>query len=525
MITWEAGRTLCELSAELRRQVALLIDRSGVVSHVIVGDAKGIFIPDLKRARSSGERLRGLRCVHTHLRGERLSQDDLTDLALLRLDLMAAITVGKGSPPLPGTIHLAHLLPENPQDRRWEVLAPAPLERFDLDCAALIEHLERELTRAQGVRAVEDGSERVILIHVATPRDRDPEISLEELRELSRSSGLVILDALIQRRSAPDPKTLVGPGKLKELVIKAQQLGADLLLFDQELTPAQVRSLSELTDMKVIDRTQLILDIFAQRAKSRDGKLQVEMAQLKYLLPRLVTQDGALSRLAGGIGTRGPGETKLEIDRRRVRDRIHRLERELKALDQGRGQRRHKRKRKGLPILSIVGYTNAGKSTLLNTLTQSHLPVEDRLFETLDPASRRLRFPRDMEVVVTDTVGFIRDLPRELLTAFRATLVELEDADLLLHVVDVSNPQFEDQMEAVEELLDALGLNKILRLRVFNKMDRVEPALVKAICRRYDAVPIHALDAKTLRPLIDRAQALLWRKFHPEVSAKTLALR
>jgi len=246
------------------------------------------------------------------------------------------------------------------------------------------------------------------------------------------------------------------------------------LIFDQELNPSQVKALTDTTELRVIDRTQLILDIFAQRAHSREGKIQVEMAQLKYLLPRLGMKDDALSRLTGGIGARGPGETTLEINRRRTKDRIAHLETELAAVRKSRGQRRARRNRKDVPVISIVGYTNAGKSTLLNTLTHSGVFVEDKLFATLDPASRRLRFPRDIEVIITDTVGFIRDLPKDLLDAFAATLEELEDADLLLHVVDVSNPQFEVQIRAVERILMGLNLQQKPTLLVFNKVDRVE---------------------------------------------------
>ncbi len=532
LITWEAARLLVEISSEIGRQIGLLIERRGEVRYVLVGDARSIFIPDLRRERAGGQRLRGLRCVHTHLAGEGLSQDDLTDLALLRLDLMAAITLAEDAQPvLPGDVHLAHLLPENPDNKRWEILDPVPLDRLNLDgsaaanCAAFIEHLERELARAQASRAQIDNRERAILVHVATRarrRDngvspevapRDPEASLEELKELARSSGLVVLDSILQRRPRPDPRTVLGLGRLQGLVIQGLQLGADVIVFDRELTSGQIRSISEVTDLKVIDRSQLILDIFAQRAKSRDGKIQVELAQLKYMLPRLVTQDRAMSRLAGGIGTRGPGEMKLEIDRRRIRHRIDRLERELRALDRGRSQRRTLRRRNKLPILSIVGYTNVGKSTLLNTLTHSGVDVEDLLFATLDPTTRRLRFPREMEVILTDTVGFLHDLPRELMAAFRATLAELEDADLLIHLVDVSNPRFEEQMAAVHRILCELELHEIPRLLVLNKTDLVDPAIVRSLCRRYDAIGISAIHPETLTPLITRAQRILWKKF------------
>jgi GTP-binding protein HflX len=276
----------------------------------------------------------------------------------------------------------------------------------------------------------------------------------------------------------------------------------DLLIFDQELNPSQVRAITDVTELRVVDRTQLILDIFAQRAQSREGKVQVEMAQLKYLLPRLAVKDDALSRLTGGIGTRGPGETTLEVNRRRIKDRISKLEDDLRALRKRRGLRRARRSGKELPTISIVGYTNAGKSTLLNSLTHSSVFVEDKLFATLDPTSRRLRFPKDFEVIITDTVGFIRDLPKDLLEAFAATLEELREADLLLHVIDISNPQFEEQMTAVDRTLAKLELNSKAAITVFNKMDLVTPSFAEQKVRRYGGVGVSAINPRSLAPLV-----------------------
>jgi GTP-binding protein HflX len=341
---------------------------------------------------------------------------------------------------------------------------------------------------------------------------------MAELRELAASAGVVVLDQMIQRRPAIDPRTVLGRGKLEDLLVRAMQLGADLIVFDRELQPAQVRSLSEATDLKVIDRAQLILDIFAQRAQSREGKIQVELAQLKYLLPRLIAgQDSAFSRLAGGIGGRGPGETKLETDRRRVRDRINRLEKEIDTQRRRRYERRKERLRQKLPLISIVGYTNAGKSTLLNRLTASSVLAEQRMFATLDPASRRLRLPREQEVIINDTVGFIRDLPRGLVTAFRATLEEISDSNLLIHLIDIANPRWPQQIESVDRMLAELSLDQIPRLVVFNKADLVDADVVAGIVRQVsrasgrECLAISAAQLQTLPPLLDKAGLLLAR--------------
>jgi GTP-binding protein HflX len=507
LVTPELARDVGLLAHEIRRQIGLLIERSGRVAFVVVGDPRRIVIPATDDYQAAPGRLSGLRCVHTHLNGEPLSQDDLTDLALLRLDLMAA--VGLAADGYPRTVHVAHLMPGTAERLPHRLLPPLSPAELDIDCAAMIQALEGELARVVVARSAGGARERALLVGVSTGSRRRADESMAELRELARSGGIEVVGSVVQLRDQVDHRFLVGSGKLRDLAIQALQHGATIIVFDQELNPSQIRSITDQVELKVIDRTQLILDIFAQRAQSREGKLQVELAQLKYLLPRLLGKGTAMSRLAGGIGGRGPGETKLEVDRRRVRKRITQLEDALEEVRRHRRQRRAKRDKRNLPVLSIIGYTNAGKSTLLNSLTRSQVLAESRLFATLDPSSRRLRFPRDIEVIVTDTVGFIRELPQDLMVAFRATLEELESADLLLHVIDASNPRFEGQLQAVETITGELGIGDKPVLKVFNKIDRVDPEVAANLSRRYDGVAVSAVTPATLLPLIERVQSMV----------------
>ncbi|MGH9845459.1 MAG: GTPase HflX, partial [Blastocatellia bacterium] len=434
-----------------------------------------------------------------------------TDLALLRLDLIAAIDVEPKSG-LPGLVHAAHLLPAAPNKQNEEENGSAPIyqhldpvspSQLDVNFLDLIESLEAEMARNRGARKASDQRDRAILVGVTTATVADARDSMDELRELGVSGGLVVLDEIIQRRPNLDPKTLIGKGKLNEIIIRSLQLGADMIVFDRELQPAQVRAINQATDLKILDRSQLILDIFAQRAQTSEGRIQVELAQLKYLLPRLSGSGTEMSRLMGGIGGRGPGETKLEVDRRRVRERITMLEEKLEQVRERRSQRRAQRVRRELPVVSIVGYTNAGKSTLLNALTKSEVFVEQRMFATLDPTSRRLRLPREQEIIINDTVGFIRDLPKDLITAFKATLEEMEQSDLLLHLVDASSPQLDSQITSVNRILGDLGLDAIPRLLVFNKADLVAPEELANSCEVYNAIPISALRRDSLGRLVN----------------------
>ena len=512
LLTPELARSMAEVSSATGRQVGVLVDRNGQVQWVVVGDATKLMLPDIGRARAAEGRFRGLRLIHTHLNHEGLTRDDLVDLTRLRLDLVCALCLGSDGQP--STVHYGHNVPvaEGRSDAPYATFGPIPYGREEsVDPSTLVTELEEGFARVARTRKVEGKDGRAILVHVTDRRGAQAaEDSIRELEELARSAGVAVVDRVIQVRDAIDAKYVLGRGKLDELVLKSMQLDATVLVFDRNLSPSQASAIASVTDLKVIDRTQLILDIFAQRAESRDGKLQVELAQMKYLLPRIGQKDDALSRLTGGIGGRGPGETVLEIGKRRARDRVSRLEAELEHLAVQRKQRRQRRGRRDVPIVSIVGYTNAGKSTLLNTLTGSDTIAENKLFATLDTRSRRIRFPREREVVITDTVGFIRDFSKELFAAFRATFEETEDADLLLHVVDVSDPAIADHIRATEHLLGELGLARTPTILVLNKADRLPPGEADAIARGRGGVAVSAVAPASLVPLLAEMESRLF---------------
>ena len=506
IISPDTAAELVKISHDIRRQVGLMVDRNGRIICVIAGDPHRIVIPVTPDHMAIPGRLKGLRCVHTHLQEEPLTQDDLTDLALLRLDFITAICVTKEG--RPGPVYSGHVLPDETQ-APYQVLPAATIFDLNIDCLSRIMALETELSRKNALHKPETGRENAFLINAVTQDPQEAAASMEELKELCKTSRINVIGIAVQRRKQIDPKFVVGKGKLSSLVIKAIQNHATMLVFDRELSPSQIRSITDFVEMKVIDRTQLILDIFARQAKSREGKFQVELAQMEYLLPRLITKNTAMSRLTGGIGGRGPGETKLEINRRRVRDRITRLKKEIVQIRKQRSQQKAKRRQKNLPVISIVGYTNAGKSTLLNTLTQSKIIAADRLFATLDPSSRRLRFPKDIEVIITDTVGFIQNLPKELLEAFHATLEELAEADMILHVIDISNPRYMQQKQSVEKILKQLDLDTIPVLYVFNKQDMVDLADFDNKWLLHQGICISALNRHTLGPLVEKMASMV----------------
>jgi GTP-binding protein HflX len=607
VVSAELGAYLCEVSRAIGRQVGVLISRRGDIEHVFVGDASRIVLPEVGRLRAGHGRFRGLRLVHTHLRNETLSRDDLVDLALLRLDLVAAVGVNHEG--RPADLHLAHLLPPREGKSPWVSLPPTPFHRASVDPAEIVAALEEEFERVLPSTRATRSAERALLVvaeigksrggsesrvrslpalpaaehrgrvwepsqgfqdnnsrvrslpalgtcqpahsppraspspsPVAEHRRRvseaerskgeagwvggcrgqsepaqgsqDNNSHVHELRELCRTAGILVVDVAVQRRPEPDPRYLIGRGKLEDVLVRAMQYDASVLIFDPDLSPGQAHAIASFTDLKVIDRTILILDIFAQRARSRDAKLQVELAQLRYRLPRLHEENTMMSRLVGGIGGRGPGETKLEIGRRRARERLHRLEKDIEQTRRQRAGRRSAREDRGLPVVAIVGYTNAGKSTLLNGLTDSDVLVEDKLFATLDPTTRRLRFPRERELILADTVGFIRDLPKDLAQAFHATLEELDNADLLLHVVDASDPDRDAHITAVERILGDLNLAETPRLLVYNKADRLLPEEKAILEDNGRTIAISALDRQTIGPLLTAMEEALWREGH-----------
>jgi GTP-binding protein HflX len=488
-------------------------------------------LPDIGRLRAAEGRFRGLRLVHTHVRGEPLTRDDLVDLVRLRLDLVAAIQIhytGEAR-----SLMYAHNVPGEgkPGEPPYREIGPIPIGQVHVHVGQLMADLEAEYARSGKARAVRAKDGRAILVHVADKTKAHAlgkaEESVRELRELARTAGTEVADVIIQARDRVDPKFVMGKGKLDDVILRAMQVDAETLIFDRELSPAQASAIAKTADLKVIDRTQLILDIFAQRAESADGKLQVELAQLKYSLPRLGQKDDSLSRLTGGIGGRGPGETKLEIGRRRAKERVSHLEAQLKQLAKRREQRRRKRAREEVPTVAIVGYTNAGKSTLLNTLTGADVLAEDKLFATLDTRSRTLRVGwagyGDREVVLTDTVGFIRDLPKDLFAAFRATFEEAADADLLLHVVDASDPAKDEHVRTTEALLGELELETIPRILVYNKADLLETVEGAMLVRgNLDAVLVSATHRDSTRALLAKIAERLAERW--ETSAKMPAM-
>jgi GTP-binding protein HflX len=514
IVSLDLAREVFALAEKLRRRIGVLLSREGDVKEVCVGTKDILYLPDLGRYRLGEGRLRRLRLVFSDISSHDepfIPSDIYTDLEKLRLDMVVAIRgAGKST-----SAAYAYIIPSKQSDQRSVHTEQVPdVSRLDRDFTELMFDVESELAQGETVRK-KTGGLGAVLVGVHPKGDRTTESSMDELAELARTAGVKILDRVLQRRD-PDPRTLLGKGKIEEVVLRCLRLGADLVIFDNELRPSQWRAITNATELKVIDRSMLILDIFAGRAQSSEGRLQVELAQLKYNMPRLVEKDAGLSRLTGGIGGRGPGETVLEIGRRRIRDRIFDLEKRIDAISGQRRLRRKRREEREIPLVSILGYTNVGKSTLFNALSGSRVLAENKLFATLDPAQRQVVVPsnilgdsdpsggRGVQLVLSDTVGFIRRLPEALKNAFRATLEELDGATLLIHVIDASDPEVHERKEAVQKILGEMELAGIPQIVVANKIDATDSDTSAALEREYGAVLVSAKTGAGLDALLQR---------------------
>ena len=506
--THELNERMLDITDILDREVAVYMNRQGRIVQVSLGDADTVDLPEVQRQARSEHGLSGIRCVHTHPSGDvRLSEPDLSSLRRLRFDCMAAI--GRKDDKVIGSMGFFTGDLQEDGTPVLSIYGPAAEKILDqINLNMLIRVVNKKLN-ALTTKSTADDEERAILAGVERTSHTlwSIEESMAELERLADTAGAVIVGRFTQRKEKPDAALFLGKGKVSEIAMEIQNTDATLLILDDELTPSQQHNLEQILGIKVIDRTALILDIFAQRARSREGKLQVELAQLKYNLPRLGGQGLVLSRLGGGIGTRGPGETKLEVDRRRIYTKIHDIERQIEGLRKNRGLHRTRRKESRIPLVALVGYTNAGKSTLLNKLTDSEVFAEDKLFATLDPTTRHLILPEKQEILLTDTVGFIQKLPHTLVTAFWATLEEVQEADLLLHVVDCSNENYEQQIEAVIEVLKELKAEDKPTLFVFNKADRIaSPHLREQMMHDREAICISAATGENLDELQQRIE-------------------
>ena len=465
LISEEIIAEICDITEETGKEIAVYIDRKGTVLDVSIGDENTVTLKDFNNRRSE-ESLSGVRCVHTHPNGSGgLSQVDLSALKKMRFDIMAAVGVSDG---IMTNGSMAFLGSDSEKQLQAIIMGTYSLDRLmKVDILEIIDEAEGVIKETRKVsKEVESGAERAVLVGV------EDEEALDELRELLKTAGGYEIGRMVQSKDKKDTAFFIGKGKLKELMLLSQAMDANLVVFDEELSGAQIRNLEEALGIKVIDRTQLILDIFAQRARSREGKLQIELAQLKYMLPRLIGMGQQMSRTGGGIGTRGPGEKKLEVDRRRIRDRLNDLEKDLKEVKKHRDLRREGRVSRKVFQICLVGYTNAGKSTLLNNLADADIYAEDQLFATLDPTTRKVTLHNGKEVLITDTVGFIRKLPHDLVEAFKSTLEEVLYADLLIHVVDGSNPDYETQVSVVMDVLAELGADEKNTIMAINKIDK-----------------------------------------------------
>lgn len=508
--TNELVDAMLELTELTAREVAVYINRRGRIVQVAIGDTKNVQLPEVS-GRKSSVRLSGIRCIHTHPGGEAtLSNPDLSALKRLRFDLMMAVA-GSGDKKFASFAFLTGEYNDKDADLEIQGVGPVPLaDVLKINLTHLVTIVDKKFGSQNGTTETIDTQERAIIAGIEFNKRGAWSIdeSLQELKQLAQTAGAEIVGCVTQKRDTPDNALFFGKGKLEELALLVQETNANLIIFDDELSASQQRNIEQLIAVKILDRTSLILDIFAQRARSHEGKLQVELAQLKYNLPRIGGQGLILSRLGGGIGTRGPGETKLEVDKRKIRSRINDIEKQIESIKKHRDLHRQSRLDANIPLLALVGYTNAGKSTLLNALTEADVFAEDKLFATLDPTTRRLTLDNGSEVLITDTVGFIQKLPHQLVSAFRATLEEVQAADMLLHVIDGSHANYEQQMEAVTAVLRELDADRKETLNVFNKIDKVsnENELAKLL-QIPDSIGISAKSNMHLEQLKERIGA------------------
>lgn len=512
LVSQELAVKLADITEYINREISVYITRSGQIIEIAVGDNATVELPSFSGRRGAG-RLSGIRCIHTHPGGNPyLSGVDISALKNNKYDAMVAI--GVVSPDFTKSELTFGLITgiDSNENYTAECYGPYSIEDAEnINFVNTVSTIERILDKQTGTASLQVMSERAILIGMEWGRNDSlwtVDDSLEELKQLADTAGATVIKKFIQKRPKPDPAFFIGRGKVQELALYAQQENIDLCIFDDELSPAQQRNIESVMGIRILDRTALILDIFAQRARTNEGKLQVELAQLQYTLPRIMGKGLMLSRLGGGIGTRGPGETKLEVDRRRIRDRIAFIKDQIEKVKAVRSLHRSKRKKNNVFEVSLVGYTNAGKSTLLNTLTNSDIYAKDQLFATLDPTTRQLTLPNKQEIIITDTVGFIQRLPHQLIAAFRSTLEVVTEADLLVHVIDVSHELYKEQAAAVHEVLKEIGAETKPVITVYNKIDKLPPdsKLADRLALEEDAVCISAakkLNLETLQQMIE----------------------
>lgn len=512
LVSQELAVKLADITEYINREISVYITRSGQIIEIAVGDNATVELPSFSGRRGAG-RLSGIRCIHTHPGGNPyLSGVDISALKNNKYDAMVAI--GVVSPDFTKSELTFGLITgiDSNENYTAECYGPYSIEDAEnINFVNTVSTIERILDKQTGAASLQVMSERAILIGMEWGRNNSlwtVDDSLEELKQLADTAGATVIKKFIQKRPKPDPAFFIGRGKVQELALYAQQENIDLCIFDDELSPAQQRNIESVMGIRILDRTALILDIFAQRARTNEGKLQVELAQLQYTLPRIMGKGLMLSRLGGGIGTRGPGETKLEVDRRRIRDRIAFIKEQIEKVKAVRSLHRNKRKKNNVFEVSLVGYTNAGKSTLLNTLTNSDIYAKDQLFATLDPTTRQLTLPNKQEIIITDTVGFIQRLPHQLIAAFRSTLEVVTEADLLVHVIDVSHELYKEQAAAVHEVLKEIGAESKPVITVYNKIDKLPPdsKLADRLALEEDTVCISAakkLNLETLQQMIE----------------------